>query len=65
VLLTQISLVQATANSYSLNAAVAFSKAGLLNELVTTLAYNPDGFSAQMINTLPSAAGKDKGIVKT
>ena len=50
---TRISFVQATANSNSLNAAVAFSEAGLLYELITTLAYNPHSKFAQFVNTLP------------
>lgn len=54
---TQISLAQATANSYSLNAAIALSEAGILHELITTLAYNPNGPFAQVINALPRAIG--------
>lgn len=50
---TQISLIQATANSYSLNAAIALSEAGILHELITTLAYDPNSSFAQVVNALP------------
>ena len=49
----KISLVQSTANSNSLNAAIAFSEAGLLHELITTLAYNPTGNLANILKVLP------------
>lgn len=51
----RISLIQATANSYSLNAAIALSEAGMLYELITTLAYNPNGPFTQVIDALPRA----------
>ncbi len=53
----RISLAQATANSYSLNAAIALSESTLLHEIITTLAYNPNGKTAQLINKLPKAIG--------
>ena len=53
----RISLIQATANSNSLNAAIAFSEAGALHELVTTLAYTPNSPLANIINALPRAMG--------
>jgi glycosyltransferase involved in cell wall biosynthesis len=50
---TRISLIQATANSNSLNAAIAFSKVGLLHEIITTLAYEPNSQLARFVDTLP------------
>ncbi|WP_232308866.1 glycosyltransferase family 4 protein [Picosynechococcus sp. PCC 73109] len=46
-------MIQATANSNSLNVAIALSKAGLLYELITTIAYNPDSQFAKLIDQLP------------
>ncbi|BAU63908.1 putative glycosyl transferase [Stanieria sp. NIES-3757] len=50
-------LVQGTANSNSLNAAVSLSEIGLLNEVVTTLAYDPKGNIAKYIKKLPKKIG--------
>ena len=49
----KVSLVQSTANSNSLNAAIALSEVGLLHEVITTLAYNPNGNIAQFLKILP------------
>lgn len=49
-----ISIVQATANSNSLHAAIAFSEAGYLHEIITTLAYNSDATQAKYTKWLPS-----------
>ncbi len=48
-----ISLIQANANSFSLQAAIALSEAGWLNELLTTLAYDPASVQASYLNKLP------------
>jgi glycosyltransferase involved in cell wall biosynthesis len=53
----QVSLIRATANSNALNAAIALSEAGMLHELITTLAYNPNGSFADVVNTLPKSIG--------
>jgi len=55
--LIQVSFLRATANSNALNAAIALSEAGMLHELITTLAYDPHSPSAQVINALPRAMG--------
>lgn len=49
----RISLIQATANSNSLHTAISFSEVGLLHELLTTLAYNPDTAQAKYTKFLP------------
>lgn len=49
-----ISVVQATANSNSLHAAMALSEVGYLHEILTTLAYNPDAAQAKYTKWLPS-----------
>ncbi|MGB3495758.1 MAG: glycosyltransferase family 4 protein [Elainellaceae cyanobacterium] len=52
-----VSFLKATANSNALNAAIALSEAGLLHEIITTLAYSPNGKLAQAISRLPSVVG--------
>ncbi len=47
------SLAQSTANSNSLNAAIALSEVGLLYEVITTLAYDPTGTIASCVQALP------------
>jgi len=49
----RISMVQATANSNSLNAAIALSEADLLHEVITTIAYDPKGSIPKHLNFLP------------
>jgi glycosyltransferase involved in cell wall biosynthesis len=51
----KVTYLKAIANSNGLNAAIALSEAGILHELITTLAYNPDGNFARAINRLPPA----------
>jgi len=54
----RISLVKATANSNSLNVAIALSEAYLLHELITTIAYNPQGTLAAYLKHLPNGVRK-------
>lgn len=49
---THISLIHPTGNPNSRQAALALSEVGLLQEIITTIAYNPDSFS-QYLNLLP------------
>ncbi|MBW4481620.1 MAG: glycosyltransferase family 4 protein [Tildeniella torsiva UHER 1998/13D] len=53
----RISLVHPTSNPNSRNAAIALAEANLLNEIITTTAYNPKGSLAQTIQRLPRAIG--------
>lgn len=50
----RISLLQATANSFSLNAAIAFTNAGMLREVITTLAFDAEGRLANLLDLLPN-----------
>ena len=50
-----VSLVHPTSNPNSRNAAIALSEANLLREVITTTAYNPEGYLNQAIQRLPKA----------
>lgn len=49
----RISLIHPTGNPYSRNCAIAFSEAGLLEKIITTIAYNPDSFASRSLHLLP------------
>lgn len=49
----RISLIKAVANSYALNAALALSEHNLLYEIITTLTFNLDSRSSQILSFLP------------
>lgn len=49
----RISLIHPTGNPNSRNCAIALSEAGLLNEVITTIAYNPTGSLSSYLNLLP------------
>jgi glycosyltransferase involved in cell wall biosynthesis len=53
----RVSLVKAVANANALNAALAFSEQDLLEEIVTTLAFNPKSNLAQILDVLPDKIG--------
>lgn len=48
-----LSLIQANANTNSVNAASAFSEIGWLHEVITTLAFDPNSFLASKLQLLP------------
>jgi len=50
----RISLIHPTSNPNSRNAALALSEVGLLHEVITTIAYNPQSFATHLLNLLPS-----------
>ncbi|HEY9600527.1 MAG TPA: glycosyltransferase family 4 protein [Allocoleopsis sp.] len=49
----RISLIHPTGNPFARQAAIAFSEIGLLQEIITTIAYNPDGIGSRYLNRLP------------
>lgn len=49
----RISLIHPTGNPFSRQAAIAFSEAGLLQEVITTIAYDPEGSLSHYLNRLP------------
>ena len=49
-----ISLVHPTGNPFSRNAALALGEAGLLHEVITTIAYDPKGSVSRYLNLLPN-----------
>ena len=49
----RISLIHPTGNPNSRQAAIAFSEAGLLQEVITTIAYDPEGSLSRSLNLLP------------
>ncbi len=49
----RISLIHPTGNPFSRQAAIAFSEAGFLQEIITTIAYNPEGSWSRYLNVLP------------
>lgn len=51
---THISLIHPTGNPNSRQAALALSEAGFLQEIITTIAYNPEGTSSRYLNLLPN-----------
>lgn len=50
----RISLIHPTSNPNSRQAAIAFSQAGFLQEIITTIAYNPEGSLSRYLNVLPN-----------
>jgi starch synthase len=50
---THISLIHPTGNPNSRQAALALSEVGLLQEIITTIAYNPENSSSRYLNLLP------------
>lgn len=48
-----ISLIHPTGNPFSRQAAIALSEVNLLKEIITTIAYNPEGYVSQSLNLLP------------
>ena len=53
-----ISLIHPMGNPNSREAALALSEAGLLSEIITTIAYNPKGSFSHYLNLLPSSIKK-------
>jgi len=51
---SRISLIHPTGNPNSRNCAIAFSEAGLLYEVITTIAYNPNSSVSRYLNLLPN-----------
>lgn len=51
---THISLIHPTGNPNSRQAALALSEAGFLQEIITTIAYNPEDSSSSYLNLLPN-----------
>jgi len=51
---THISLIHPTGNPNSRQAALALSEAGFLQEIITTIAYNPEDSSSRYLNLLPN-----------
>jgi len=49
----RISLVHPTGNPFARNAAIAFSEANLLHEIITSIAYNPQKTTLPYLNLLP------------
>lgn len=56
-----VSLVHPTSSPFSRNAACALSQAGLLQEIITTLAYNPEGVLQRYLSLLPTSI-KDRVV---
>lgn len=51
---THISLIHPTGNPNSRQAALALSEVGLLQEIITTIAYNPERLSSRSLNLFPN-----------
>ncbi len=51
----RISLIHPTGNPFSRQAAIAFAEVGLLQEVITTIAYDPEGSWSRALNLLPEA----------
>jgi glycosyltransferase involved in cell wall biosynthesis len=49
----RISLIHPTGNPNSRNCAIALAQVGLLQEIITTIAYNPEGSVSRYLNLLP------------
>ncbi|AFY90182.1 MAG: D-inositol-3-phosphate glycosyltransferase [Chroococcidiopsis cubana SAG 39.79] len=49
----RISLIHPTSNPFARNAALALGEANLLQEAITTIAYNPKGVLSRYLNLLP------------
>ncbi|MBW4432163.1 MAG: glycosyltransferase family 4 protein [Pelatocladus maniniholoensis HA4357-MV3] len=50
----RISLIHPTSNPFSRNAALALAEVDILDEIITTTAYNPHGTVAHYLNLLPT-----------
>lgn len=55
---SRISLVHPTSNPNSRNAAQALAEANLLNAIITTAAYNPQGVISQFLKRLPGSIAR-------
>ncbi|NEQ21777.1 MAG: glycosyltransferase family 4 protein [Microcoleus sp. SIO2G3] len=51
----RISLIHPTGNPFSRQAAIAFAEVGLLQEVITTIAYDPESSWSGALNLLPKA----------
>lgn len=51
---THISLIHPTGNPNSRQAALALSEVDFLQEIITTIAYNPEGSASEYLNLLPN-----------
>jgi glycosyltransferase involved in cell wall biosynthesis len=51
----RISLIHPTGNPFSRQAAIAFAEVGLLQEVITTIAYDPEGSWSRALTLLPEA----------
>ncbi|MEP0886205.1 glycosyltransferase family 4 protein [Trichocoleus sp. ST-U3] len=51
----RISLIHPTGNPFSRQAVIAFAEVGLLQEVITTIAYDPEGSWSRTLNLLPKA----------
>ncbi|MEO1389778.1 MAG: glycosyltransferase family 4 protein [Cyanobacteria bacterium J06634_6] len=51
----RISLVHPTSSPFSRNAANAFAEINLLNEIITTTAYDPHGLISKLLHTCPTS----------
>ncbi|MDF5735813.1 MULTISPECIES: glycosyltransferase family 4 protein [unclassified Nostoc] len=49
-----IALIHPTGNPFARNAAISLGEAGLLQEVITTIAYNPEGSISQYFKLLPA-----------
>ncbi|HEY9673874.1 MAG TPA: glycosyltransferase family 4 protein [Waterburya sp.] len=49
----RISLSHPTGNPYARNCALALAEVGLLQEIITTIAYNPEGYWSRCLSPLP------------
>lgn len=50
-----LSLIHPTSNPFARNAALALAEVGLLQEIITTTAYNPSGTLAHLLQSLPKS----------
>jgi glycosyltransferase involved in cell wall biosynthesis len=55
---SRISLVHPTSSPFSRNAAIALREANLLHEVITTIAYDPQGCVSRYLNLLPQKIRK-------
>ncbi|MHC5719946.1 MAG: glycosyltransferase family 1 protein, partial [Nostoc sp.] len=49
-----IALIHPTGNPFARNAAISLGEAGLLQEVITTIAHNPEGSLSQYFKLLPA-----------
>ena len=54
-----VSLIHPTSNPFCRNAALALAEVGLLNEIITTTAYNPDDLLGSFLKRLPNSLAED------